>query len=384
MKRKHLLVFITGIRFIMSVVPIHAFAAIGYSTPSAIITQLDGFTASCIVTENGSIVSSLSSDAIPGYKDVNYITKDESDFRHLEYSGSDYLISVELADEAAFVQEYGHICGIAQQSNGSYILCSKDMERTAAGIEVILLYNGYISNWTYDDVKTVYKQICDSEYVDAVRIMQGHKEYSYGDGAFHLHIFASETITADMFTFLPEGFSVSIDEDDKYPSVDLIKDGKPVDDYTQLYEFYCGVLENIPEVQAVYPYYWYVQMENGRMIYEVIEEKNDTATTMEITTTTTREATVTTTAAPDTATTTETTETETTTTETETTVTTETTVWADYTSAPESETIATSDSDLPQTGNNSLNQIALILGALLMLSTGAWAMAWSLERTGDL
>ena len=65
--------------------------------------------------------------------------------------------------------------------------------------------------------------------------------------------------------------------------------------------------------------------------------------------------------------------------------TTETTVWADYTSTPESETTATSDSDLPQTGNNSLNQIAVILGALLMLSTGAWAVhsAGSLRHKDD-
>jgi len=51
--------------------------------------------------------------------------------------------------------------------------------------------------------------------------------------------------------------------------------------------------------------------------------------------------------------------------------TTETTV---YTSTPESETTATSDSDLPQTGRNSLNQVAVVFSALLMISTGAWAM----------
>ena len=53
---------------------------------------------------------------------------------------------------------------------------------------------------------------------------------------------------------------------------------------------------------------------------------------------------------------------------------TETTVWADYTSAATSETTATSDSDLPQTGRNTLNQIAVVFGALMMLCTGAWAV----------
>ena len=99
---------------------------------------------------------------------------------------------------------------------------------------------------------------------------------------------------------------------------------------------------------------------------EEMREALETAVTSTATSTVTTqtETTTTTSSEPET----------TTTTTTDTTEDTETTVWADYTSAPESETIATSDSDLPQTGNNSLNQIAVILGALLMLSTGAWAV----------
>ena len=137
--------------------------------------------------------------------------------------------------------------------------------------------------------------------------------------------------------------------------------------------------------ELVYLLYTPTELESGETAFEtqILMENTDpdappvtyiSSNNTDGQTTTTRETTVTTTAAPETATTTETTETETTTTETETTVTTETTVFADYTSAPVSETTETAESDLPQTGNNSLNQIAVILGALLMLSTGAWAM----------
>ncbi len=148
--------------------------------------------------------------------------------------------------------------------------------------------------------------------------------------------------------------------------------------------------------ELVYLLYSPTQLESGETAFEtqILMENTDpdappvtyiSSNNTDGQTTTTRETTVTTTAAPETATTTETTETETTTTETETTVTTETTVWADYTSAPVSETTETAESDLPQTGNNSLNQIALILGALLMLSTGAWAVhsAGSLRRKDE-
>ena len=255
-----------------------ASATIGYSVPSAIITQLDGYTVSCEMTADGTIISVLSSETVPGEKDVNYITKDEQNFRHLEYSGKDYLISVTPADENAFVQEYGQSNGIVRLANGSYILCSKSTEPIIANLSEssadFLHDNRCVSDWSYSDAKASYDQICALKSVDSAKILQGHIQYTYGEGAYSLQLFASAPVTEESFAFLTEGLSVEIDVDDNYPSVTLLKDGKPVDDYAQLYEFYCDILDNIPAVKAVYPCYWYLQFEDSSMVYEVIEEKN--------------------------------------------------------------------------------------------------------------
>ena len=247
---------------------IPASATVSYSTQSAVITNPEGCTATTEIAEDGTITSILTSDQTPDQKDVTIMTKDKENYRFREYSGKDFLISVTPADAAAFEQEFGDAYGLAKQSDGTYILCAKGTEAQfasapeSAGIAV--------SDWGRADAEAIYAQVCGSDAVESAEMQQWYSEYTYDEGSFLLHLFATEPVTADQFDFLPDGYSVEIDADENYPSVNLIGDGVNAADYAARYQIYRSLLEEIPSVYAIHHQYWYLQFESGTMHYDVI------------------------------------------------------------------------------------------------------------------
>ena len=93
MKKIRLMAILTGMAMMASNNAYSVSATIGYHTPSAVISELDGYTASTQLTEDGTIISTVTVNQRPDCKDVNLITKEEKAYRHREYNGKGFLIS---------------------------------------------------------------------------------------------------------------------------------------------------------------------------------------------------------------------------------------------------------------------------------------------------
>ncbi len=271
MKKIRLMAILTGMAMMASNNAYSVSATIGYNTPSAVISELDGYTASTQLTEDGTIISTVTVNQRPDCKDVNLITKEEKAYRHREYNGKDFLISVTPTDEAAFVEAFGQSYCTAKQSDGTYILCGKESENLISEMGIYTSV-AMLSDWERADAEKAFAQVCDSATVDSAKILQRYTEYTYDQGAFLLHLFSAKPITEERFDFLEDGYSVTIDADKNYPSVALMKDAVYVTDYTQQYQFYRSVLEQMSDVYAIYPYYWYLQTDSGSIGMDTIQE----------------------------------------------------------------------------------------------------------------
>lgn len=249
-------------------------SAAPYENESAVITELNDYTSETELTDNGTIITRLISTVDPHVKYVNYITEDQSDFHHREYKRS-FLITVKPKDTAAFVKEFGEQYYLHKQPDDTYVAADKEMENAWKDIQDVLnVGSTYRSSWKYADADAAFKKICASDTVDSAAIQQSYDEYSYSNGSYCLNLFVKEPVKESNFTFLDEGYSVEIDRDEKYPSVELIRSGKPVTDYSEKYNFFRSILRELPEVYSFDLNYWYLQFDSARIGYDTIQTYN--------------------------------------------------------------------------------------------------------------
>ena len=249
-------------------------SAAPYENESAVITELNDYTSETELTDNGTIITRLISTVDPHVKYVNYITEDQSDFHHREYKRS-FLITVKPKNTAAFVKEFGEQYYLHKQPDDTYVVADKEMENAWKDIQDVLnVGSTYRSSWKYADADAAFKKICASDTVDSAAIQQSYDEYSYLNGSYCLNLFVKEPVKESNFTFLDKGYSVEIDRDEKYPSVELIRSGKPVTDYSEKYNFFRSILRELPEVYSFDLNYWYLQFDSARIGYDTIQTYN--------------------------------------------------------------------------------------------------------------
>lgn len=248
---------------------------------SAILIHPEGYTATTKKVPDGTIYTEIVSTENPYQRWVDYIEPLNQQTLHA-YTGTDFIINVTPADDAAFHTEFDDDYWMKKNTyQGSYRLIPKTAAENPDENEIAEIINFGESTWEFTDAEKEIQKLIKSDSVESAAILAFYTEYSTnyltGSPNASLKLFADAPVTESDFDFLPDGYTVEIDRDPEHPSVRLLIDGNPAETlefhYQYYYDFYCAILENMPDVYAIFVEYDYpANFPRYRGHYDVLKE----------------------------------------------------------------------------------------------------------------
>lgn len=248
---------------------------------SAILIHPEGYTATTKKVPDGTIYTEIVSTENPYQRWVDYIEPLNQQTLHA-YTGTDFIINVTPADDAAFHTEFDDDYWMKKNTyQGSYRLIPKTAAENPDENEISEIISFGESTWEYADAEKEIQKLIKSDSVESAAILAFYTEsstnYLTGSPNASLKLFADAPVTESDFDFLPDGYTVEIDRDPEHPSVRLLIDGNPAETlefhYQYYYDFYCAILENMPDVYAIFVEYDYpANFPRYRGHYDVLKE----------------------------------------------------------------------------------------------------------------